>query len=155
MLNTQGDTLANLAEVLLLAGRPDEALTALEQAAFRYERRETGRRSTASVWRPESSPQSRPSLDRARRATIFGGRPRVRGGAMPDIEPNDDVKQYLEKTGMERGRSGENTIAALNSLSPEELNALDKVDRRSNRTATPPRRLPERSTSPSAKGRQS
>ena len=47
---------------------------------------------------------------------------------MPDIEPNDDVKQYLEKKGVDPEDLGENTIAALNSLSPEELNALDKID---------------------------
>jgi|SoimicMinimDraft_3_1059731.scaffolds.fasta_scaffold84756_2 hypothetical protein len=47
---------------------------------------------------------------------------------MPDIEPNDDVKQYLEKKGVNSDDLGGNTIAALNSLSPKELNALDKVD---------------------------
>ncbi|HEY8764784.1 MAG TPA: tetratricopeptide repeat protein, partial [Solirubrobacteraceae bacterium] len=39
MLDTQGDTHADLAEVLLLAGKPDEAAAALEQALERYERK--------------------------------------------------------------------------------------------------------------------
>nr|MBA3244340.1 tetratricopeptide repeat protein [Actinomycetota bacterium] len=38
-LNGQGDTYADLAEVLLLAGKPDEAAAALEQALERYERK--------------------------------------------------------------------------------------------------------------------
>ncbi|HUK94258.1 MAG TPA: adenylate/guanylate cyclase domain-containing protein, partial [Gaiellaceae bacterium] len=37
MLNTQGDTLAHLGEVLALAGRGDEAVSVLEQAASRFE----------------------------------------------------------------------------------------------------------------------
>jgi len=37
MLNTQGDTLVHLSEVLSLAGRPGEARTVLEQAAERFE----------------------------------------------------------------------------------------------------------------------
>jgi tetratricopeptide (TPR) repeat protein len=37
MLNTQGDTLVHLSEVLSLAGRPDEAALAREQAATRFE----------------------------------------------------------------------------------------------------------------------
>jgi len=39
LLNTQGDALSDLAEVLALAGRRVEALTALEEAAGRYERK--------------------------------------------------------------------------------------------------------------------
>ena len=39
MLDTQGDTHADLAEVLLLAGKPDEAAAAFEQALERYERK--------------------------------------------------------------------------------------------------------------------
>ena len=39
MLDAQGDTYADLAEVLLLAGKPDEAAAALEQALERYERK--------------------------------------------------------------------------------------------------------------------
>jgi tetratricopeptide (TPR) repeat protein len=39
MIDAQGDTHADLAEVLLLAGKPDEAATALEQALARYERK--------------------------------------------------------------------------------------------------------------------
>ena len=39
MLDAQGDTYADLAEVLLLAGKPDEAAAALEQALARYERK--------------------------------------------------------------------------------------------------------------------
>jgi predicted ATPase/class 3 adenylate cyclase len=39
MLNTQGDTLADLAEVLALAGRPTEAISTLEQAAELFERK--------------------------------------------------------------------------------------------------------------------
>jgi tetratricopeptide (TPR) repeat protein len=38
-LSGQGDTNADLAEVLELAGKPDEAVTALEQALDRYERK--------------------------------------------------------------------------------------------------------------------
>jgi tetratricopeptide (TPR) repeat protein len=40
MLNFQGDAYADLGEVLMLAGRPDEAAAALEQAVERYERKE-------------------------------------------------------------------------------------------------------------------
>ena len=39
-LNGQGDAYAALAEVLLLAGKPDEAAAALQQALERYERKE-------------------------------------------------------------------------------------------------------------------
>ena len=39
LLNDQGDTHADLAEVLLLAGKTDEATAALEQALERYERK--------------------------------------------------------------------------------------------------------------------
>ncbi len=39
LLNTQGDTLADLAEVIALAGRPAEAVAVLEQAAERFERK--------------------------------------------------------------------------------------------------------------------
>ena len=39
MLDRQGDAYADLAEVLVLAGRADEAVTALEQALERYERK--------------------------------------------------------------------------------------------------------------------
>jgi class 3 adenylate cyclase/tetratricopeptide (TPR) repeat protein len=39
MLNFQGDAYADLGEVLLLAGKPDEAVAALERAAERYERK--------------------------------------------------------------------------------------------------------------------
>ena len=39
MLDPQGDTHADLAEVLLLAGKPDEAAAAFEQALERYERK--------------------------------------------------------------------------------------------------------------------
>ncbi len=38
-LNLQGDAYADLAEVLSLAGKPDAAATALEQALERYERK--------------------------------------------------------------------------------------------------------------------
>jgi thioredoxin-like negative regulator of GroEL len=38
-LNHQGDTYADLGEVLLLAGRPGEAAAVLEQALERYERK--------------------------------------------------------------------------------------------------------------------
>ena len=51
LLNTQGDAFSDLAEVLALAGRPEEAVPALEQAAFCYERK-----------------GNRTSLDRARLA---------------------------------------------------------------------------------------
>jgi len=37
LLNTQGDTLADLAEVLALAGRPAEAAAVLQQAAKVFE----------------------------------------------------------------------------------------------------------------------
>jgi predicted ATPase/class 3 adenylate cyclase len=50
LLNTQGDAFSDLAEVIALAGRREEALTALEEAATRYERK-----------------GNRTSLDRARR----------------------------------------------------------------------------------------
>ena len=39
MLNCQGDAYADLAEVLLLAGEPDEAVAALAQGVERYERK--------------------------------------------------------------------------------------------------------------------
>ena len=39
MLEAQGDVYADLAEVLLLGGKPDEAATALEDALERYERK--------------------------------------------------------------------------------------------------------------------
>ena len=39
MLDAQGDAYADLAEVLALAGKPDEAAAALEQAVERYERK--------------------------------------------------------------------------------------------------------------------
>jgi tetratricopeptide (TPR) repeat protein len=39
MLDSQGDAYADLSEVLLLAGKPDEAAVALEQAISRYERK--------------------------------------------------------------------------------------------------------------------
>jgi class 3 adenylate cyclase/tetratricopeptide (TPR) repeat protein len=39
LLDKQGDAYADLAEVLLLAGKPDEAAAALEQALERYERK--------------------------------------------------------------------------------------------------------------------
>jgi predicted ATPase/class 3 adenylate cyclase len=39
LLNTQGDTLADLAEVIALAGRPAEAIAVLEQAVERFERK--------------------------------------------------------------------------------------------------------------------
>jgi tetratricopeptide (TPR) repeat protein len=39
-LDRQGDAYADLAEVLALAGKPDEAASALEQALERYERKE-------------------------------------------------------------------------------------------------------------------
>jgi hypothetical protein len=38
-LNGQGDTYADLAEVLLLVGKQEEATAALEQALERYERK--------------------------------------------------------------------------------------------------------------------
>jgi tetratricopeptide (TPR) repeat protein len=39
VLDAQGDTYADLAEVLLLAGRAEEAAEAFEQALARYERK--------------------------------------------------------------------------------------------------------------------
>jgi len=39
LLNTRGDTLADLAEILALAGRPAEAVAVLEQAAEIFERK--------------------------------------------------------------------------------------------------------------------
>jgi hypothetical protein len=39
MSGRQGDTYADLGEVLLLTGKPDEAAAALEQALERYERK--------------------------------------------------------------------------------------------------------------------
>ena len=42
MLDQQGDVYADLAEVLLLTGKPDEAAAALEQALERYERKGNG-----------------------------------------------------------------------------------------------------------------
>ena len=39
-LNEQGEAYADLAEVLLLGGKADEAIAALEQALERYERKE-------------------------------------------------------------------------------------------------------------------
>jgi predicted Zn-dependent protease len=38
-LNAQGDAIADLAEVLLLAGKPDDAASALAEAEARYERK--------------------------------------------------------------------------------------------------------------------
>jgi class 3 adenylate cyclase/tetratricopeptide (TPR) repeat protein len=40
MLDAQGDAYADLGEVLLLTGKPDEAVAALEQAVERYDRKE-------------------------------------------------------------------------------------------------------------------
>ncbi len=40
MLDLQGDAYADLAEVLLLTGKPDRAAEALQQAIERYERKE-------------------------------------------------------------------------------------------------------------------
>ena len=40
LLDPQGDAYADLGEVLLLTGKPDEAAAALEQALERYERKE-------------------------------------------------------------------------------------------------------------------
>ena len=52
-LDTQGDAYADLAEVLVLADRPEETAEALEQALARYERKEdlvkAGRRATGSL----------------------------------------------------------------------------------------------------------
>jgi tetratricopeptide (TPR) repeat protein len=39
MINMQGDAYMDLGEVLLLSGKPDEALGALESAVDRYERK--------------------------------------------------------------------------------------------------------------------
>jgi Tetratricopeptide repeat len=39
MLDAQGEAYADLAEVLLLTGKPDEAAAALEQALERHERK--------------------------------------------------------------------------------------------------------------------
>jgi ATP/maltotriose-dependent transcriptional regulator MalT len=39
LLNTQGDTLADLSEILSLAGRPAEAAEVLDQAAARFEQK--------------------------------------------------------------------------------------------------------------------
>jgi tetratricopeptide (TPR) repeat protein len=39
LLDAQGETYSDLAEVLLLAGKPDEEAAALEQALARYERK--------------------------------------------------------------------------------------------------------------------
>jgi hypothetical protein len=39
MLVQQGDTYADLGEVLLLGGKTDEAIAAIEQAVERYERK--------------------------------------------------------------------------------------------------------------------
>ena len=39
MLNAQGDVYADFGEVLILAGKPDDAAAALEQARERYERK--------------------------------------------------------------------------------------------------------------------
>jgi hypothetical protein len=39
MLDTQGDAYADLGEVLILAGKPDEAAAAFEQALERFERK--------------------------------------------------------------------------------------------------------------------
>jgi hypothetical protein len=39
MLNYQADAHADLGEVLLLTGKPDEAVAAIEQAVERYERK--------------------------------------------------------------------------------------------------------------------
>src|SRR5262249_5799174 len=39
LLNTQADALSDLAEALVLAGRPEDALAALEEAAQRYEQK--------------------------------------------------------------------------------------------------------------------
>lgn len=49
MLNFQGDAYADLAEVLVLAGKADEAARALEQAVARYERK-GNIASTERVW---------------------------------------------------------------------------------------------------------
>jgi hypothetical protein len=40
MLDLQGNVYADLGEVFLLAGKPDEGAAALEQAVERYERKE-------------------------------------------------------------------------------------------------------------------
>lgn len=50
---------------------------------------------------------------------------------MPDQagrETNEHVKEYLDKKGVNPDDLGDKTHEALNSLSPEELAALDKVD---------------------------
>jgi class 3 adenylate cyclase/predicted ATPase len=52
-LNGQGDAYADLAEVLLLGNRPDEAAGALEQALERYERKENRVSADRTRWRLE------------------------------------------------------------------------------------------------------
>jgi class 3 adenylate cyclase/tetratricopeptide (TPR) repeat protein len=52
-LNGQGDAYADLAEVLLLGNRPDEAAGALEQALERYERKENRVSAERTRWRLE------------------------------------------------------------------------------------------------------
>ncbi len=47
MLDTQGDVHADLAEVLPLSGKAEEATAALQQARERYERKETASRRSA------------------------------------------------------------------------------------------------------------
>jgi hypothetical protein len=39
----------------------------------------------------------------------------------------DKVKQYVKKRGVDPNKLGAKTVAALDSLSDDELNALDKV----------------------------
>jgi class 3 adenylate cyclase/tetratricopeptide (TPR) repeat protein len=60
-VNGQGDAYADLAEVLLLGGQPDEALVALEQALERYERKgnlvSTGRAQTRLAELREEAPR--------------------------------------------------------------------------------------------------
>ena len=60
LLDAQGDAYADLAEVLLLAGKPDEAVAALEQALERYERKEQPRLGSAHAGATRRAPESSP-----------------------------------------------------------------------------------------------
>jgi hypothetical protein len=70
LLNTQADALMDLAEVLALGGRPDEARVTAEEAARRYERK-----------------GNRPSLAQARRVAQELARPLDSDQPPLDIRP--------------------------------------------------------------------
>jgi hypothetical protein len=64
-LDYQGDALCDLAEVLALAGKPEEATAALAQALERYERKRN----------VPAAARARDLLDRLKEAPTAGSRP--------------------------------------------------------------------------------